>query len=272
MESAVPMTVLMQDPYCADAFRSAGSVRVLRVGNAAAAARSRNAFVLTLASGLSDVAEFVREANRRHVLRALLVHADLDERWVTPLLDKANLRTLRNLLVHRGPEVPRRVLRAWRMGAQDDLIADAVVINDVLLVWSCALTRTELPFGRLPALAAIPPDDRAKLEVADDGSYMYWPGADVHLDLEAVRVALDPSARDRALRRKLVHDRRFGLAVAKLREAKGLRQSDVRGVSARQLRRIEAGEFIPRLDTLRKMAAAHRMKLPDYLDAVARSG
>ena len=101
---------------------------------------------------------------------------------------------------------------------------------------------------------------------------MCWPGADVHLDLEAVRIALDPNARDRALRRRIVHDRRFGLAVAKLREAKRLRQSDVSGVSARQLRRIEAGEFMPRVDTLKKMAAAHRMKLPEYLDAVAQAG
>lgn len=272
MESAVQMTVLMRDPDCAWAVRSAGAVRVLRSGGAAAAARTPNAFVLTLASGLSEVADFVREANRRHVLRALLVHADVDEPWITPALDKANLRTLRNLLVHRGATVPRRILDAWRMGAQNDLIADATVAQERLLVLSCALERLELPLGRLPALAAILPNDRARLEVADDGSYMYWPAADVHLDLEAVRVALDPGARDRALRRKLRHDRRFGLAVTKLRETKGLRQSDVPGVSARQLRRIEAGEFLPRVDTLKKMAAAHRMKLSEYLDAVAQTG
>lgn len=272
MESAVPMTVLMRDPDCASAVRSAGSVRVLRTGGAAAAAHTPNAFVLTLASGLSDVAEFVREANRRRVLRALLVHVDVEPRWVAQMLDRADLRTLRNLLVHRGAEVPRRILRAWQMGAQDDLIADATIIHDRLLVLSCALERIEIPFGRLRALSGIPANARPGIAVADDGSYVHWPGVDVHLDLEAVRVALDPNARDRALRRKIVHDRRFGLAVAKLRKARELHQSDVSGVSARQLRRIEAGEFMPRVATLKRMAAAHGMNLADYLDALAEAG
>ena len=273
MEAAVPMTVLMRDPGCAGAVRSTGSLRVLRSGNAKAVAHTRNVFVLARASGLPEVAAFVREASRRHVLRALLVHVSSEEeRWVTQLLDKADLRTLRNLLVHRGPEVPQRVLQAWRLGAQNELIADATVVNDTLLVLSCALERIELPFDRLPALAAIPPEARAKLQVADDGAYLYWPDADVHLDLETVRVALDPAARERAQREKLRHHRRLGRAVAKLREAKGLRQGEVRGVSARQVRRIEAGEFFPRMDTLKKMAVAHAMTVAEYLDAIARGG
>ncbi|MBI5488784.1 MAG: hypothetical protein HY905_15725 [Deltaproteobacteria bacterium] len=271
MENAVPMTVLMRDPGCAGTIRSAGSMRVVRSADAAGVNGTHNVFVLALASELGGVTEYVRRANQRHVLRALLVRADVEPRWVAQMLDRADLRTLRNLLVHRGPELPRRVLGAWRLAAQDDLIADATVVKDMLFVLSCALERFELPFARLPALAAIPPKDRAQLEVADDGSYISWPSADVHLDIEAVRVALDPAARDRALHQKLVHDRRFGLAVAKLREVKGLRQSGVGGVSARQLRRIEAGEFFPRLDTLKRMAAAHGMKLAEYLDALAQT-
>ena len=212
---------------------------------------------------------FVREASRRHVLRALLVHADVEPRWVTQMLDQADLRTLRNLLVHRGPPVPCRLIHAWRLGAQDHLIADAVVVKDRLLVLSCALERFELPFGRLSALATIPEEARTKLEVADDGAYIYWPDADVHLDLETIRVTLDPKAREQALAEKLRHDRRLGRGTAKLRQEKGLRQTDIHGVSARQVRRIEAGEFFPRVDTLRRMAEAHGMSLAGYLDAVA---
>jgi hypothetical protein len=269
METAVPIAVLLRDPACVGAIRSAGPVRLVRSRSAAAVPRRRNVFVLALASELPEVAAFVREASRRHVLRALLVHADLEERWVSQMLDQANLRTLRNLLVHRGSSVPRRILRAWRLGAQDDLIADAVVVKDRLLVLSCALERIDLPFARLPALAAILPESRTRIAIADDGSYAYWPDADVHVDLETVRVALDPSARERAQERRLRHDRRLGRAVAMLRQERGLRQSDVRGVSARQVRRIESGEFFPRTTTLRKMAAAHGMTLAAYLDAVA---
>jgi hypothetical protein len=272
MESTVQMTVLLRDPGCMDAVRSSGSVRVLRSTPSRLEACARNVFVLAAASALADVAKFVRAANQRHVLRAFLVHEDVEPRWLSQMLDRADLRTLRNLLVHRGPEVPQRVLQAWRLGAQDDLVADATVVEDTLLLLSCALERFELSFARLPALAAISRSARARFQVAADGAYIYWPDADVHLDLETVRVALDPAARERAMRRKLQHDRRFGRGVAKLREARGLRQAGIRGVSDRQVRRIEAGEFFPRLDTLKKMAVAHAMTAAEYLDAIARSG
>ena len=266
-----PMTVLLRNPSCSDWVRSSEWVTVVQRPDPEVAANARNVFVLALASELSEVAPFVRAANSRHHLRALFVQADLAERWIGQMLSRADLRTLRNLLVHQGPDLPRRVLGAWKMGAQDDLIADAVAVNDRLLVFSCALERIEIPFADVPALARLSKGDRGSFEVASDGSYLHWSGPDIHLDLEAFRIAVDPKVGERARVEQMRHNARFGRAVATMREGQGLRQSDIEGLSARQVRRIEAGEFFPRSGTLGRLARAHGMTLANYLDAVAKT-
>lgn len=262
------MTVLARDPGCHGLLRPKSAWRVLRDADPAGAAGASHVFVLAVASELPQVAEFVRAANKRHHLRALLVHADVDPRWAVQMLDRANLRTLRNTLVHVGSDIPRRVLNAWRLGAQHDLIADVQVAGHTLMVQTCAMDRLEVPFRSLRALAAIPTPDRATVIVADDGSYLHWPAADIHLDLEVLRLAIDPDAQERAKLDRLRHDRRFGEAVAAVRQRHGLRQTDIAGVSARQVRRIEAGAF-PRSATLAQLAAAHGLELEPYLSAVA---
>jgi transcriptional regulator with XRE-family HTH domain len=50
----------------------------------------------------------------------------------------------------------------------------------------------------------------------------------------------------------------FGAAIAKLRTAKGLKQSEITGLSERQVRRIEKGEGTT-YESLRRLAAAHGM-------------
>lgn len=263
-----PVTVLMRDSAHVAALPGRSGWRVVKRPDTDLIEDARNILVLVAASDLSAVADFVREANRTHHLRALLVHADVDALWVVQMLDRADLRTLRNLLVHEGPAVPRRVFGAWKLGAQRQLVADARVVGDRLMVVSCAMERLEVAFKDVPVLARLPIEERAVFEIADDGSYLHWPGADVHLDLEALRVAVDPKAREAARVDRVRHDERFGKAVAGVREKAGLRQEDVAGVSARQVRRIEAGAF-PRAATLEKLAEAHGMGVKGYLDAVA---
>lgn len=268
MEAVDTLTVLMRDPACRHVVRGHPSFRLLRDANPDRVSAALNIFVLVTASTLEAVAPFIREANRTHHLRAFLLHADVDPLWVVQMLDVADLRTLRNLIVHKGPEVPARVLGAWRIGAQTQLIADASVVGDALMVISCAMERIEVPFAELPALGNLSREARSAFVIADDGSYLHWPEPDVHLDLEAIRVAVDPTAREAATRHRLQHDARFGMAVARVRSATGLRQEDVPGLSARQVRRIEAGA-LPRAATLEKLAAAHGLDLRGYLDAVA---
>lgn len=267
MEAIDTLTVLPHNPEYKDVLRPRSAWRVLRRVDPAQA-DARNIFVLVAASELLAVADFIREANRRHHLRALLVHADVDPLWVLQMFERADLRTLRNTLVHDGPEIPRRVLNAWRLGAQDHLIAQAQVIRSALLVQTCALDRLEIPLDAIPALARLSEEQRAEFKVADDGSYLHWPEPDVHLDLEALRLAGDPEAREQARRERVRRDERFAAAVATLRKRRGLRQSDIHGVSARQVRRIESGSS-PRTATLNQLAAAHGVDLDSYLAEIA---
>lgn len=265
------LTVVVQDPSCWRWLRSSARLRVVRRPDLAIARESTNIIVLALASLLEQVAELVREARGRHHLRGLLVRTDLDPRWIQQMLDRAGLRTNSKLLLHEGSEIPRRILDAWRREAENVLIADALALPDRLLVLSCALDRLEVPFDSLAALRSLPAASRERFSIASDGSYIHWPDGDIHLDLEALRIAVDPQAREAAAVERLRRSRRMGDAIRELRRQQGLRQSDVAGVSPRQVRRIEAGESFPRAATLSIIAAAHGDELHEYLDRLARA-
>jgi transcriptional regulator with XRE-family HTH domain len=62
----------------------------------------------------------------------------------------------------------------------------------------------------------------------------------------------------------------YGVAIRKLRREKGLRQSDIEGLTARQVGRIEAGQRAT-LSALRKLAQAHGMGVDEYMDRLAQS-
>jgi len=233
------------------------------------AAHRRNLFVLTTATNLGEVARFVSTANKRNQLRALFVRCDLDAAWLPQMFELAKLRTMRNTLVHSDFQVPWRVLRAWQMGAQEELIADAELLGDDLFVTSCEPTTYRIPISSVPTLGKVPVTERRDFKVADDGSYLWWPTQDVHLDLDSLLVGIEPERRIRAERVKRAYGRSYGEAIARLRDETGLRQEDVTGLSDREVRRIESeGEVT--VDSLRKLARAHKMDLAAYLGEVAK--
>jgi len=68
----------------------------------------------------------------------------------------------------------------------------------------------------------------------------------------------------------MLRDARLGEAISLVREGSSLTQSQISGISERQLRRSEHGQSRPRLSTLEVLAKAHRTSLSEYLDHVAR--
>ena len=218
----------------------------------------------------TEVTAFVRSVNQQHRLRALFIREDVDARLLPQILERADLRVLKNTLVHSGPELPKRVLEAWCYGAQDQLIATAEVVNDRLLVISCGLEVFEVPFENLSALQMIPVDMRSSFEISSDGSYIHWPEPDIHLDLDAFRYAIDPRFKEQAEALKLAADGQFGWAIARIRKQKGLTQSDIQGLSARQVRRIEKGAR-PRMASLELLAKNHGLALNGYLNLIGET-
>jgi transcriptional regulator with XRE-family HTH domain len=265
---APEMTVLVHGAGSEELLPQDQDFHVVRRPQLQIAERALNLFVLVPATSLPDVSEFVSVANRRHQLRALFVRDDTNARWLPHWFERAGLRTLRNTLVHSDATVPRRVLTAWLHGAQNALIADASVVDDRLFIISCALDRYEISFDRVPAMKSIFQAQRKTVEIDEDGSFIHWPGPDIHVDLDAVRAALDPESRAKAEAAKATRNQRYGAAIATFRAAKGLKQSDINGLSERHVRRIEKGEGATS-EALRRLAGAHGMSLDRYLREIA---
>jgi hypothetical protein len=227
-----------------------------------------NLFVLVSPLHLRDVADVVKAANRKKHLRGLFVEQGCDPHWATAMLDWADLRTLRNTLVHSDPVVFERVINAWNMDAKDKLIADATVQEDRLFVRTCALDTVEVELRALKPFVDAAGEDLLEFEIASDGAFIHWPSLDVHIDLESIRVAKDPVLKEKYKRARLQDDQALGRAIKILREKAGLRQKDIVGVSARQVRRIENGGVRARTETLRQFALAHDLDLNDYLNSL----
>lgn len=231
--------------------------------------RSQNLFILTSATSVETVARSILDAGRK--VRAIFVRADVRPEWIPETLYRCKFRSLRSVVIHQNDDpVVRRVLRAWEMGAQNQLIADAEVVGEKVEVRSCALDRLEVPFDAIPALAKIPEEDRNDFEIDHDGTRISWARHKVDLGLDAIRYATDVEWRDRADRASRVRDARFGAAIAKVRNKRSIPQSGISGLSERQVRRIEKGVSSPRLETLRRLAAAHGLSRKAYLDEVAQ--
>lgn len=269
MTSSGEMTILAHDPESRAAVPRAASIH-LQQQPTLRGTKGGNVFVLTSAAGLPGVAQFVRAANQQHRLRALFIREDIDARLLPQMLERAKLRVLRNTLIHSGTELPRRVIAAWQHGAQDQLIATAQVVGDRLLVVSCALETFEVPFVLVPALRRIPTEQRTAFTISSEGSYIHWSHLDIHLDLDAFRYATDPQQRVHQQALRLAADQRFGAAIARLRKQRGLRQSDIAGLSERQVRRIEKGQRTTAA-ALELLAKSHGLPLNKYLDTVANA-
>lgn len=244
-------------------------VQVVQELTESAVEEIKNLFVLVSGLQLPEVAAVVKAANRKKHLRGLFVEQPRDPNWVPAMLDRADLRTLRNTVVHADSSVFERILNAWRLGAQDELIADATVQGDILFVRTCALDTIEIKTGELKWLQGATSEELVDLDVSADGAYIHWPALDVDIDLENIRVVRDPELREEFQKRRLEDDRRMGRAIKAFRTEDKLRQRDIEGISTRQVRRIEKGEVRPRTDTLRHFARAHGLSLNEYLNRLA---
>jgi hypothetical protein len=83
--------------------------------------------------------------------------------------------------------------------------------------------------------------------------------------------AVDPAELHRAQQRSADFNRRYGAAIRKVREAAGIRQAHVDGITDRQLRRIEQGECRATAGALRDLAKAHGVDVNAYMERVAKA-
>lgn len=262
--------VLVPDPDLGEAIPKSACFKTYRRPTEQLLEGWQKIFVLATLASLPSLADFLKKANQRHRLCAVLVDRGDDFDLLPQFLHHSQVRTLRNMLVHAGPVVPRRVLNAYCLGAEHELIADAQVVNDWLFLVSCASDAFEVPFDAIPALRTIPPGRRRDFHVSPDGAYIHWPVGDVHLDLDSIRRRTDPEWAARRKVEDLIANASVGEAIADLRQRAHLRQTDIPGLSERQVRRIEKGQDAT-LGALRSFAAAQNDDLGTYINQVAEA-
>src|SRR5579872_5194727 len=212
---------------------------IVREKSMRAVDKYQHLFVLCSDLHLPVAAEFVSALNRIHKLQALFVKSETNPALLPQMLERANLRLVHNMLVHQDSIVPRRVMTAWQRNAQSELIATASIADDRLIVVSCEPKTYEVSFNAMPALKKVSSRHRRNFEIAEDGAFIHWPLEEIHLDLDAIRSAIDPLWRKKSERIRRAHGRDYGRAIASVRRSHGLKQSDAEGISERQLRRIE---------------------------------
>ncbi len=141
--------------------------------------------------------------------------------------------------------------------------------DSVLHVISADFQRLEVPVSKIAPLSKADKETAEHFEIDEDGSYIYWPDLDLHLGWQQLQQIVDPVAVQKAKQKSREFNVRYGAAIRKIREEKGLDITAIPGLSAKQLRRIERGECRVTSNAARKLAQAHGMSPNEYLQTVA---
>lgn len=148
-------------------------------------------------------------------------------------------------------------------------IVDAYVLGTDLYVLTADFELRCFPLRSLPALARLRAEERAKFVVDEDGSYLHWSTSDLHLGVSQLLQEVDPAfMADVAIERN--ERDRVGPALRAMREELGLRQSDICGISERQVSRVESGFSRLRYNAAQKFAEAFGMDTGALLDELGR--
>jgi hypothetical protein len=151
-----------------------------------------------------------------------------------------------------------------------DRIVDAWVEGtNKLLVLSPTFDRLTVSIDDLRQYLGSNLESIKQFEIDEDGSFLYWPHADVHLGWKQLEGIIDPTTLVSAKQRSSIFNRRYGAAIRALRKERGLKQADITEVTDRHMRRVEKGEIAASSAVLTKLADAHKMKLADYLRELA---
>lgn len=228
-------------------------------------------------SRLGDVPEQFSDGARfgSHARHMLFVE-ELPVEAIATRLMRLKVRTAHRLHLARETSnqaienVVFRVLAGTIQANADGRIADAWVEDDALVLLSPTFERMNVPLEKLKKRIG---DDIAKVkdfEIDEDGSFLFWPHANVHLGWEQFQRLVDPIALLQTKQKNDEYNRQYGDAIRKLRETQGLSQAKIEGIGARNLRRVEHGQLPASTTTLKALANAHGMSLLDYLNEVTK--
>ncbi len=148
-------------------------------------------------------------------------------------------------------------------------ILDARFQGDTLVVVSPRFDKLQVPLSMLLKLKGATAENLLNFEIDNDGSYIYWPDIDVHLGWSQFEQLVSPDSALKSRQKSEIFNKQFGLAVRSFRKSSGLRQSDIEGLTPRQVGRIESGRCRATSAAIRKFAKSHRLVPDNYLSRVA---
>jgi hypothetical protein len=150
-------------------------------------------------------------------------------------------------------------------------IIDAYIIGDRIFVRGPKHRMLHIPIESIGALKGQPEAAVRNFVIDPDGSFLYWPELDVHLGWNQFLYAVDPDELRKAQQRSAGFNERYGAAIRKVREAAGIKQSKIDGLTERQLRRIEQGESRATTAALTALAKAHGLDANAYMERLAKA-
>ncbi len=162
-------------------------------------------------------------------------------------------------------QTTKRIYNAWKLGAQEDLIADFNIdSHGNLFLRSCDFQVYFCHASLFNSLKGMTQKELQNFTLDNDGSYIHWPTRDIHLDLDSFRLKLDENYKKKILKENLKFQKDLGSKLKKLRESKGLFQKDFE-LSSKTISRYEHGEEIPTYKALEKIAKAYKMEVDELM-------
>ncbi len=202
-------------------------------------------------------------------------HPDQVAQWMrtTKIQSESRLQVVRvdDLESPQVSQLLGRVCSALGRDGRRDTIIDAYLAGDSLFVRGPEHRMLHVPVSSVPALRRQARNVLRHFEIDPDGSFLYWPDLDVHLGWNQFLQAVDPQELLKAQQRSAGFNKRYGAAIRKLREEAGLAQSQVEGLTERQLRRIEQGECRATSGALTALAKAHALEVNAYMERLAKA-
>lgn len=166
--------------------------------------------------------------------------------------------------ITRHEEAAKRQAIALTRDYAFEGIVDAYVLWSDLYVVLGDMTIRCLPISQLPFLADLEENELGGFSIHSSGSYIHWHGSDLRVGASQLLQAADPLFLADVIVERYELEQ-MSRALRLFREHKGLNQSDIPGLSARHVRRLEKEDVRLTAEAAKKFAAAFDMSIADFL-------
>lgn len=235
------------------------------------AAQSAGTSVVVI-SRLADLTEEVLDKlSGSSASRQLVFISEFPIEAVTSRLMKLKIRRSNRLHLAAKPdeasesELIQRLVSGMTENDGSQTIVDAWIEGEELVLLSPAFERMRVPHSKLVRFLGKSDSAFSAFEMDEDGRFLYWPHSDTHLGWKQLEQLINPAVAIKDQEKTDQFKRRYGQAIKSLREEKGLKQTEIHGLTDRQLRRIEQGQQMVTSKALEALAKAHKLDVADYM-------